>query len=73
MFSLGELYKQKLFKDKIGTIFQTSDNKSNKWYLCCGVGFSCSFPSLPNQVLRERERNTEERINNLSVPVPKHS
>lgn len=46
MFSLGELYKQKLFKDKIGTIFQVSDTKSGtkKWYLCCSAGFSCPFP-----------------------------
>lgn len=46
VFSLGELYKQKLFKDKIGTIFQVSDTKSKKWYLYCSTGFSCPFPFL---------------------------
>lgn len=45
VFSLGERYKQKLFKDKIGTVFQVFDTKSNKWYLCCGTRFSCPFPS----------------------------
>lgn len=34
MFSMGELHKQKLFKDKIGTIFQVSDTKSSKSGTC---------------------------------------
>lgn len=37
VFSVGELHKQKLFKDKIGTIFQVSDTKSSKSDTCVVV------------------------------------
>lgn len=40
-------------------VLQVSEAESNKFYLCCGAGFSCSFASLSSQVLQRIVRQTE--------------